>query len=1042
MGCYSLFEFVHGINGATSKGAVDMKTFGGEFSKQQKVSLSGRSKGVAETREEILERTRRERDARRQKRLEHGAALRIQAAWRSCWARIGWRDSCKRAWISRWGTSPGVHAEGVDECLRLAVMCVDPDCLEDVERFAYACEMYCNGLERRDGFWVKYVLQMSVRCLCAQRVALSPYMCQSWDSLQNGDEEDRMGRVAKKLIGCILVVLSVETNKGYGTNDILNPSLLRSCLNIDSQKSRIFYDIADIARMSSGIADSRSHVSSAESVLTSLLVYVLSGDHDTAFSWGVVQILLVDSLLDRYRSLEPLASKIWRRSMACFEEFDMREIVPQECIEPFLANLVQCLEFVMARGMKFVPKYTLISFMALVEGVLADKTHWNVSAAKFVYPLAEANVIIVLVNALEHDPTQYEGPEKRHVMVETVCRFVTRLLSYTDDSVIQTKITLTLAVKANLPNLLWNSYLRDFEVATLLSESFDAWMPPMILFCETCVASLNVLGDAGFYGKGIPLSPAQIYDAEMPQRGVLYLLKELLWKIVWKETTSFQKQEACSPELRTRFLKSGGKLLTLLHDKNGRRPFASQEAFYTNDLPKESFHAAAVAAIDRRDIEKMHSDLSGKGDDSDSENEPSGLNKIVEILQYAYPLVPFIERVRVFQSIVMSERLKIGNDESMSGILFGGMSRDRFVTVHRGHVLEDAFAELGVRRSDVDVKKRIRISFVNDFGENEAGIDGGGMFKEFLECIIKESTSPAMGLFQSTMDNKLYPSPIETGENANEKLRKMEFVGMMIGKALWEGILLELPLATFFLKKIRGTVSGVDDLPSLDPELAKHLSYLMENLSTVDELGLTFSITQASMGKVRDIELIPGGSSVPVTSANVAHFIHRTANFRLNEQIKSSCDAFLRGFHAIIPREWVASFNDSELQMLLGGAEGSSRLDLHDLRNHIAYTGGYDAHHPVIQRFWNVIESFSNDQLADLLRFVTSCPRPPILGFASLEPPLTIQMAGNDGNGEIERLPTAATCVNLLKLPPYGSEEALRTKLLYAIQAHAGFDLS
>jgi hypothetical protein len=41
-----------------------------------------------------------------------------------------------------------------------------------------------------------------------------------------------------------------------------------------------------------------------------------------------------------------------------------------------------------------------------------------------------------------------------------------------------------------------------------------------------------------------------------------------------------------------------------------------------------------------------------------------------------------------------------------------------------------------------------------------------------------------------------------------------------------------------------------------------------------------------------------------------------------------------------------------------------------------------------------------------------------------------------------ERLPTSATCMNLLKLPPYGNEAAMRGKLLMAIESGAGFDLS
>ena len=41
-----------------------------------------------------------------------------------------------------------------------------------------------------------------------------------------------------------------------------------------------------------------------------------------------------------------------------------------------------------------------------------------------------------------------------------------------------------------------------------------------------------------------------------------------------------------------------------------------------------------------------------------------------------------------------------------------------------------------------------------------------------------------------------------------------------------------------------------------------------------------------------------------------------------------------------------------------------------------------------------------------------------------------------------ERLPSASTCINLLKLPPYRSADIVRSKLLYAIKNVAGFDLS
>lgn len=89
------------------------------------------------------------------------------------------------------------------------------------------------------------------------------------------------------------------------------------------------------------------------------------------------------------------------------------------------------------------------------------------------------------------------------------------------------------------------------------------------------------------------------------------------------------------------------------------------------------------------------------------------------------------------------------------------------------------------------------------------------------------------------------------------------------------------------------------------------------------------------------------------------------------------------------------------------------------------------------------VDSFTDEQKAALLRFVTSCPRPPLLGFKYLEPQLCIQMAGSVlDSAASDRLPTAATCMNLLKLPPYRSAAQIRTKLLFAIEEAAGFGLS
>jgi ubiquitin-protein ligase E3 C len=60
-----------------------------------------------------------------------------------------------------------------------------------------------------------------------------------------------------------------------------------------------------------------------------------------------------------------------------------------------------------------------------------------------------------------------------------------------------------------------------------------------------------------------------------------------------------------------------------------------------------------------------------------------------------------------------------------------------------------------------------------------------------------------------------------------------------------------------------------------------------------------------------------------------------------------------------------------------------------------------------------------------------------------MQPKLGINMRGHVGNEADENsLPTASTCFNLLKLPPFTSEDKMRDKLLLAIEAGSGFELS
>ena len=83
------------------------------------------------------------------------------------------------------------------------------------------------------------------------------------------------------------------------------------------------------------------------------------------------------------------------------------------------------------------------------------------------------------------------------------------------------------------------------------------------------------------------------------------------------------------------------------------------------------------------------------------------------------------------------------------------------------------------------------------------------------------------------------------------------------------------------------------------------------------------------------------------------------------------------------------------------------------------------------------MKELTPEERGKVLKFVTSCARPPPLGFAGLNPGFVIRKVA-----DTSRLPTASTCFNTLKLPAYGSSSLMKERLLYAVTSGTGFELS
>ncbi|KAI8965333.1 hypothetical protein F5Y11DRAFT_344493 [Daldinia sp. FL1419] len=462
----------------------------------------------------------------------------------------------------------------------------------------------------------------------------------------------------------------------------------------------------------------------------------------------------------------------------------------------------------------------------------------------------------------------------------------------------------------------------------------------------------------------------------------------------------------------------------------------------------------------------------------------------LEILRNMPFVIPFEVRVQIFRQFVYLDKAKrrgghVDPDRwrlsviSAEGGLGGATARGRDILgrhsarVKRGQVFDDAYEQFYPLGDGL--KEPIQITFVDQFNQPEAGIDGGGVTKEFLISITDEAFNPSSGrgLFATNSQNLLYPNP-STFDNQAEKLRRYgytesdmgwkeaminlakryEFLGRIVGKCMYEGILIDKAFAGFFLLKWSASGQGslndyranLNDLRDLDPELYQGLISLKNYSGKVVDLALDFTITDqvtTADGNTLTITrpLCKNGENIPVTNTNRPLYISYVVNHRLVAQPYRQTRAFLKGLGSIINPAWLSMFNQSELQRLVGG--DSSEIDVEDLRRNTQYSGLYTVgddgmEHPTVRMFWEVMREFQDAQRREVLKYVTSTPRAPLLGFSQLSPHFSIR----DGGTDEERLPSTSTCVNLLKLPRYSSKETLRSKLLYAIQSGAGFDLS
>ncbi|KAK3829114.1 MAG: hypothetical protein J3Q66DRAFT_324376 [Benniella sp.] len=342
--------------------------------------------------------------------------------------------------------------------------------------------------------------------------------------------------------------------------------------------------------------------------------------------------------------------------------------------------------------------------------------------------------------------------------------------------------------------------------------------------------------------------------------------------------------------------------------------------------------------------------------------------------------------------------------------------------VHRNNLIEESLTQIS--RNEMDLDKSLRIEFIG-----EDGVDAGGLRKEWFLLLVRQLFDPQYGMFvYDDQSSHCWFNPASF-----ESLSQFYLVGVVIGLAIYNSTILDLPLPLAVYKKLLGVPVALEDLAAFRPDLAKGFEQLLnyEGHDVEDVFCLNFVGSYEAYGDVVEKPLVRDGKDVPVTSQNKREYVERYANFVMNSSIADQFDWFRRGFTSVCGGDALSLFRPEEIEFLVRGS--AEPLDIDQLRSVTVYEG-FNDNHEVIRNFWSIFKEFDDRNQRRLLQFITASDRYPATGIANLSFKITCM-----GSHDSDRFPTSHTCFNQLCLYNYHGREKLRNMLLRAMNESEGF---
>ena len=203
-------------------------------------------------------------------------------------------------------------------------------------------------------------------------------------------------------------------------------------------------------------------------------------------------------------------------------------------------------------------------------------------------------------------------------------------------------------------------------------------------------------------------------------RRCILLLKDLLYRACFMDiVTGNINTNTNSSHLGLSLISASSKTMRDLYDRSSRRPLCLPKRWLIDDLLSQELSKC-----------KTHQDY-------------TSLLQLPVLTICPY-FVPFQRRLLLFNHIVTTNRVTIQgsniNHDLRPGIV---------VSISRSRILEDGLMSLNSLGRNA-LRQRLVISFMNEAGVRETGVDAGGLLKEFWCDLSALAFDPNYALFKTT----------------------------------------------------------------------------------------------------------------------------------------------------------------------------------------------------------------------------------------------------------------------------------------------------